>query len=558
VPPVATAKLPSAAEPSEDCAGHAKSGNRRDTRGDGPRYRFAGYELDIDAWELRRGGQPVKLEPKPLAVLTELVRNQTRIVTHEELRAKIWQNTHVSDGSLPRAVAALRAALGRESGRTDGIVKTVRGRGYRIGVPVTQALPDLASRAPIDERESVPLLGMERGRGSTDPQRARRARVCGELALLSLRANEPDRADLVLEEMLAHTRRVEDPVLALELCTEHLQIAGLGLPPVDPSRHLTRIDHVIAEAERLGNARAELEARKQRMDQLLQAGERAALEAECERFARASVRSGGLMHLRAAAYPVMLATLSGDWEQARRGIAEYEDLADPNDRPETPFTPVTQRVLIAQNDTELAAAERDVRQVIADFPEWPTWRCALTYVLMRRERRRETRAELESVVREGLDPGPPQLNHPVFLAVVAEAASWLGATQHAAESYERLRPFAGRNLSHGWAVGCHGPVDHFLALLARLLGRRAEARRLHEGALAMAERLGSPPWKARVQLALADTLAEQPRSAERARVHAREARDLATALGMRRLAEGAERLLRTKERSRSERTRSGS
>jgi len=233
--------------------------------------------------------------------------------------------------------------------------------------------------------------------------------VCAELALLSLRANEPDRADAALEEMLVHTGRVEDPALALELRSQHLQIAGLGLPPVDPVRHLARIDSVVAEAERLGDAKAEVEARKQRMDQLLQAGERAALEAECERFRRASVRSGGRLRLRAAAYRVMLSTLSGHWDAAGRGITEYERLADPDERPETPFTPVTQRVLLARDDAEFAAAETDVRQVLADFPEWPTWRCALVYVLMRGEKRQETRVEFEAVVGDGLDPAPPQL-----------------------------------------------------------------------------------------------------------------------------------------------------
>lgn len=519
-------------------------------RGDGRQYHFAGYELDLRAFELRRNGELIALEPKPFAVLAELVRNATRVVPHEELRARIWPDAHVSNGSLPRAVAALRRALGEMSSKTDGIVKTVRGRGYRIAVPVTRPLPDLARRGGPGALGSGLLLGLEPGRSSANAQRARRARVCAELALLSLRANERDRATGALEQMWELTRGVEDPALALELRSEHLRIAGLSLPPAAPREDLARIDEVLDEAERLGNARVEVEARKQRMDQLLQAGERSALEPESERFDRASVRSGGRLRLRAAAYRVMLATLSGRWEEARQRIASYEELADPRERPETPFTPATQRVLIAESDVELAAAERDVRRVVAEFPAWPTWRCALAYVLMRRGQRRETRAEFEAIVADGLDPTPPQLNHPVFLAVAAEVTAWLGAAEHAAEIYERLRPLAGRNVSHGWGVGCHGPVDHFLALLARLLGRHADARRHHEESIVMAERLGSPPWTARTRLALAGTLAERPRTAGRARTHAREARDLAMSLGMRRLAQDAEGLLRAKRRRR--------
>jgi len=42
---------------------------------------FGEFELDIDAFELRRGGRPVGVQPKVLDVLFYLVRNRERVVT---------------------------------------------------------------------------------------------------------------------------------------------------------------------------------------------------------------------------------------------------------------------------------------------------------------------------------------------------------------------------------------------------------------------------------------------------------------------------------------------
>lgn len=106
------------------------------------RFRFRDCVLDDDLFELRRGGEPVEVQPKVLSVLLFLLQNRDRTVTKDEILDAVWPNTATGEGSLTRAVSFARTALGEQSAET---IRTVRGRGYRIGVPVTEdPLPEEA------------------------------------------------------------------------------------------------------------------------------------------------------------------------------------------------------------------------------------------------------------------------------------------------------------------------------------------------------------------------------------------------------------------------------
>jgi DNA-binding winged helix-turn-helix (wHTH) protein len=100
------------------------------------RFRFADCVLDADRFELSKGGRPVPVQPKVLGLLLFLLRQGERTVTKEELLAAVWPDVVTTESSLTRAVSFARAALG-ERERDARIIQTVRGRGYRIGVPVT-------------------------------------------------------------------------------------------------------------------------------------------------------------------------------------------------------------------------------------------------------------------------------------------------------------------------------------------------------------------------------------------------------------------------------------
>jgi len=122
-------------------------------------YRFREFELDEEAYVLRREGRRLELEPKPLALLLYLLENHERTLSKQELLDALWPNITVSEQSLTRAARAVRHVLG-EHGREAEILQTVRGRGYRIGVAVEVAAESAAPplHPPLPDRPSLAVL----------------------------------------------------------------------------------------------------------------------------------------------------------------------------------------------------------------------------------------------------------------------------------------------------------------------------------------------------------------------------------------------------------------
>jgi TolB-like protein/DNA-binding winged helix-turn-helix (wHTH) protein/tetratricopeptide (TPR) repeat protein len=99
--------------------------------------RFATFEVDPHARELRRDGSRVKLQEQPFQVLLALLERPGDVITREELRAKLWPaDTFVDfDHSLNAAVKRLRDALG-DTAENPRFIETLARRGYRFLVPL--------------------------------------------------------------------------------------------------------------------------------------------------------------------------------------------------------------------------------------------------------------------------------------------------------------------------------------------------------------------------------------------------------------------------------------
>ncbi len=54
-------------------------------------YRFAGLELDTSRFQVRRAGKVLAVQPQVFDVLHYLVANHDRVVSKEELFAKVWR-----------------------------------------------------------------------------------------------------------------------------------------------------------------------------------------------------------------------------------------------------------------------------------------------------------------------------------------------------------------------------------------------------------------------------------------------------------------------------------
>jgi TolB-like protein len=124
-------------------------------------FRFGDFELDLDRYELRRGRDVVKTEPRVLEVLNFLIEQRARVVPKEELLDTIWRDVHVSESALTTAIRDIRRALGDSSGEPRWI-RTVYGRGFRfvgeiLAPPV--AHPISAPPKPVaSTRKSIAVL----------------------------------------------------------------------------------------------------------------------------------------------------------------------------------------------------------------------------------------------------------------------------------------------------------------------------------------------------------------------------------------------------------------
>src|SRR5260370_41969325 len=81
-------------------------------RGIDMEYVFGDHRLDVDRRELRRGGEPVALEPQVFDLLVHLVRNPDRVVSKNELLEAVWGGRIVSESALTTRVGAAREAGG--------------------------------------------------------------------------------------------------------------------------------------------------------------------------------------------------------------------------------------------------------------------------------------------------------------------------------------------------------------------------------------------------------------------------------------------------------------
>jgi predicted ATPase/DNA-binding winged helix-turn-helix (wHTH) protein len=131
---------------------------------------FEGMELDLDAFELRRDGTPISLEPQVFSLLTYLVQNRDRLITKDELLDELWGHRFVSESALATQVKSLRKAVG-DDGRSQRVIKTIHGRGYRFVAEILAAQAGEAETTRVSmsptqalhnlPRERSPLFGRE-------------------------------------------------------------------------------------------------------------------------------------------------------------------------------------------------------------------------------------------------------------------------------------------------------------------------------------------------------------------------------------------------------------
>ncbi|PUA26557.1 MAG: hypothetical protein B0W54_22680 [Cellvibrio sp. 79] len=84
----------------------------------------------------------IKVQPKVMAVLHYLARNQQRVISNEELIEQLWAGRVVTHGSVQKSINALRSALNELIGDREFIVHYSK-RGYQLNVEPQFLAPEV-------------------------------------------------------------------------------------------------------------------------------------------------------------------------------------------------------------------------------------------------------------------------------------------------------------------------------------------------------------------------------------------------------------------------------
>ena len=94
-------------------------------------------EVDLGRYELRRFGQRIRIEKKPMELLIFLLGRREQMVSREDIVKKLWRSDLFIDTekNVNNVVRKLRTALG-DSADKPRFLETVVGKGYRFVGPV--------------------------------------------------------------------------------------------------------------------------------------------------------------------------------------------------------------------------------------------------------------------------------------------------------------------------------------------------------------------------------------------------------------------------------------
>jgi DNA-binding winged helix-turn-helix (wHTH) protein len=97
------------------------------------------WQVDVGRGALIGQGGEVRLEPRQLALLLALVDAEGRVVSKDEIIARVWAGRAIGDDTIASAISRLRAALGET--KQERYIETLPKRGYRLLVSTDRGRP---------------------------------------------------------------------------------------------------------------------------------------------------------------------------------------------------------------------------------------------------------------------------------------------------------------------------------------------------------------------------------------------------------------------------------
>lgn len=125
------------------------------------RLLFGDCLFDAESRLLERGGKPVRLSGKAFQLLELLLAARPKPVARDDLFARLWPDTFVSDANLASLVKEIRAAIGDDA-RQSRFLRTAHRYGYAFAGGVSEAAEE---QTPLD---SIAVLPFANATGMTE------------------------------------------------------------------------------------------------------------------------------------------------------------------------------------------------------------------------------------------------------------------------------------------------------------------------------------------------------------------------------------------------------
>lgn len=137
-------------------------------------FEFGGTRVDVNSRQVWRGREEVHLTRKAFELLTLLLENRPSVVSKEQIHARLWPDTFVSESSIQALVSEIRQAIDHREAQSW--VRTVHGVGYAFSGDVVEREARKAHGASdtlgwlVAESWKVPLRKGDNvlGRGGND------------------------------------------------------------------------------------------------------------------------------------------------------------------------------------------------------------------------------------------------------------------------------------------------------------------------------------------------------------------------------------------------------
>src|SRR5438477_11126342 len=170
-------------------------------------------EFELGSWRvdpardaILRGGKEVRLEPKLMELLLVFAASPSRIISKDEIIARVWNGRAIGDDTLSAAISRLRTALGAT--KSERYIETLPKRGYRLLIGTAGTGPSDRERDKRSAADDLIARGMAALRLPLPPSLAQ-ARVYFEGAIARDKARADAHAGLA-DAMLAQLMMGQD------------------------------------------------------------------------------------------------------------------------------------------------------------------------------------------------------------------------------------------------------------------------------------------------------------------------------------------------------------